>query len=61
MQGQANLSVANLIEKLEPELDKIKYLRALILDPITSAVALNRNSAATSRATNTRQITSYLH
>jgi putative DNA primase/helicase len=45
LQGQANLSAANLIEKLEPELDKIKYLRALILDPMTSVVALNRNSA----------------
>jgi putative DNA primase/helicase len=44
MQGQANLSAANLIEKLEPKLDKIPYLRALILDPITSAVSLNRNS-----------------
>jgi RecA-family ATPase len=45
VEGQSNLSVENLIEKLEPELDKIPYLRALILDPITSAVALNRNSA----------------
>jgi putative DNA primase/helicase len=44
LQGQANLSAANLIEKLEPELDKIKYLRALFLDPATSVVALNRNS-----------------
>jgi hypothetical protein len=45
MNGQANLSVTNLIDKLEPEMVKTKYLRAVILDPITGVVALNRNSA----------------
>jgi putative DNA primase/helicase len=45
MKGGPNLSVANLVEKLEPEIEKLKYLRAVILDPITGVVALNRNSA----------------
>jgi putative DNA primase/helicase len=45
LRGQPNLSVANLIEKLEPKLAKIPYLRALILDPATSAISINRNSA----------------
>jgi putative DNA primase/helicase len=45
IKGQANLSATNLIEELEPKIATIKNLRALILDPITSFVALNRNSA----------------
>jgi putative DNA primase/helicase len=47
LRGQRNLSITDFIEKLEREIakKKVKYLRALILDPATSVVSLNRNSA----------------
>jgi RecA-family ATPase len=44
------LNRTNLVEKLESEIKKIQYLRALILDPITSVLSISRNNADDVRA-----------